>query len=187
VGTSERRRRAVAAALKTPGVTDVVDAIGVVVSGARTEPDAALARDLRQALAYDSFTPDERIRTVVSNGWITLHGALSRAALVRLVAANRYGLHAMHEEPFGMAVAEMVRGGCIVWVPRSGGQVEIVGGHPRLTYATREEAVASILRTLADPAEQAALRAHLAARRDLLSAERFMREIRDTVARFPAA
>jgi glycosyltransferase involved in cell wall biosynthesis len=122
-----------------------------------------------------------------AGGWITVHGALSRAELVRLIAANRYGLHAMHEEPFGMAVAEMVRGGCIVWVPRSGGQVEIVGGHPRLTYATREEAVASILRTLEDPAEQAALRAHLVARRDLLSAERFMREIRDTVARFPAA
>ena len=80
VDTSERRRRAVGAALRTPGVTDVVDGIGVVVSGSRIGPDAALARRARAAFRDDSFAPEERIKTVVSGGWVTLHGSVDHLA-----------------------------------------------------------------------------------------------------------
>ena len=44
------------------------------------------------------------------------------------MATHRYGIHGMREEHFGMAPAEMARAGAIVWVPRGGGQTEIVGG-----------------------------------------------------------
>jgi hypothetical protein len=81
-----------------------------------------------------------------------------------------------------MAAAEMVRAGCVVWVPDGGGQVEIVA-EPRLTYGSVDDAVTKILRTLRDPAEQAALRVHLATRWPLLSTEHFMREIRAAVAK----
>jgi len=107
----------------------------------------------------------------------TLYENLSREALGALLARQRYGIHGMRDEHFGMAPAEMVAAGCIVWVPDSGGQVEIVGD-ARLTYGSVEEAVARILAVLRAPAEQGALREHLAAMATRFSAERFVREIR---------
>ena len=55
-----------------------------------------------------------------------------RRASARLMATHRYGIHGMREEHFGMAPAELARAGCIVWVPRGGGQMEIVGHEPAL-------------------------------------------------------
>jgi glycosyltransferase involved in cell wall biosynthesis len=86
----------------------------------------------------------------------------------------------MLEEHFGMAPAELVRAGCLVWVHDGGGQVEIVDD-PRLVYGSVEDAVAKIVATLRDPHEIATLRKHLAARGARFSAERFMREVRTAV------
>jgi glycosyltransferase involved in cell wall biosynthesis len=113
--------------------------------------------------------------------WIRVHENLPRADLVALVARQRYGIHGMREEHFGMAPAEMVRAGCIVWVPDGGGQVEIVD-EPRLTYRSVDDAVAKISRVLDAPAEAAALRQHLATRAATFSAQRFMDEVRQAVA-----
>ena len=110
----------------------------------------------------------------------TLHENISRAALVDLVSRQRYGIHGMLEEHFGMAPAELVRAGCLVWVHDAGGQVEIVDD-PRLTYGSVEDAVAKIVATIRDPHETATLRKHLAGRGALFSTERFMREVRAAV------
>jgi glycosyltransferase involved in cell wall biosynthesis len=120
-----------------------------------------------------------RIRA--AGDWIQLHEDLPRAELDALIGRVRYGIHGMREEHFGMAPAEMVRAGCIVWVPDGGGQVEIVGD-ARLTYGSIEEGVAKITRTLGDADEQARLRAHLATRASLFSTERFMQQVRAAVA-----
>jgi glycosyltransferase involved in cell wall biosynthesis len=96
---------------------------------------------------------------------------------VRLIAGHRFGIHGMREEHFGIGIAEMVRAGCVVWVPNGGGQVEIVAD-ARLRYDSVEDAAKKIVRVLQDPAELATVRAHLAARRDLFSTEHFVREIR---------
>lgn len=109
---------------------------------------------------------------------------LTRADIREAIAGHRYGLHGMREEHFGMAPAEMVRGGTIVWVPRGGGQMEIVGDEPALLYENEEEAVEKILRVMADPAEQARLRAQLATRGERFSTARFVAEIREIVAAF---
>ena len=79
-----------------------------------------------------------------------------------------------------MAPAEMVRAGCLVWVPNDGGQVEIVADG-RLTYDSVDEAISKIVETLRDPHEEATLRKHLAERQERFSPERFMREIRAAV------
>ena len=113
--------------------------------------------------------------------WIRLHENLSRPELVQLVASQRYGIHAMREEHFGIAPAEMVRAGCIVFVPDGGGQVEIVGSEAPLRYRTNDDAVAKIVSVLTDPGEQTRLRAHLAMRRELFSVERFVQTIRSVV------
>ena len=61
------------------------------------------------------------------------------------MATHRYGIHGMREEHFGMAPAEMARAGCIVWVPRGGGQMEIVGREPVLMYDSEDDAVEKIV------------------------------------------
>ncbi len=147
---------------------------------------AAVRREVPAARLHIVGTPDDRpyyrrIAARARAAAFSVHESLSRAELVSLVAHQRYGIHGMLEEHFGMAPAEMVLAGCVVWVPNGGGQVEIVD-EPRLTYDSVEDAVAKIVRVLRTPAEQDALRAHLAARAPRFSTDRFMREIRAAVA-----
>jgi glycosyltransferase involved in cell wall biosynthesis len=123
-------------------------------------------------------------RLVAENvSWITLHEDISRAELASVVARHRYGIHGMEEEHYGISVAEMVQGQCIVFTPRGGGQTEVTGGDARLTFSTVDEAAAKILRVIEDREEQEALRAHLRLRREHLDAARFVREILDIVRR----
>lgn len=78
--TTDERRRAVAVAHRVPGVLDVVDAVGVVVSGTPAAADLVLLHSVRRALEWESFAPDERIQTTVANGWITLRGSVDHVA-----------------------------------------------------------------------------------------------------------
>ena len=116
--------------------------------------------------------------------WIEFRQNLSRDELRELMAAHRYGIHGMREEHFGMAPAELVRAGQIVWVPRGGGQMEIVGEEPMLMYDTDDEAVEKIVAVMRAPAEQERLRGVLAQRGALFSTDRFVSEIRDIVSSF---
>ena len=129
-----------------------------------------------------------RLEAIVAaeRGWVFMEGRRPRRELLRLVASHRYGIHGVREEHFGIGIAEMAKAGCLVFVPRGGGQVEIVGADD-LAYDGEPDAVARIRRVLADPLRQASLRAALAERTRTFSAERFMREMRDVVARFLAA
>lgn len=113
--------------------------------------------------------------------WVTLHENLARTELEYLLAHHRYGIHAMPNEHFGIAPAEMMRAGCIVFVPNSGGQVEIVGEEPRVRFDSDADAVEKIARVLDDARAQAELRTVLHARANLFTPERFMREMRAVV------
>ena len=116
--------------------------------------------------------------------WIDFRDNLTRDEVRALMAASRYGIHGMREEHFGMAPAEMVRAGAIVWVPRGGGQMEIVGREPALMYESEEDAVEKIARTLASAAEQQRLREELAAIGEQFSTARFMEQVRTIVNEF---
>jgi glycosyltransferase involved in cell wall biosynthesis len=148
----------------------------------------ARGRDVHLHIVGTADNPDyyTHIRRRVRDdaAWISLAEDLSRDDLAKLVSQHRYGIHGMAEEHFGMAIAEMIRAGCIVFVPRGGGQREIVEGEDRLSYATMEEAVQNILQVLGDAEAQSELREYLATRKDLFSTERFTRTIRDIVDRF---
>lgn len=126
----------------------------------------------------------ERVRALVRarSSWLHLHEHRSRRDLQQLIGSYRYGIHGMRDEHFGMAAAEMVEGGCIVFVPDSGGQVEVVGHDDRLLYTDPEDAVRKIVDVLRSPERQAALRAGLARRQGVFSSDRFMQAIRDAVA-----
>ena len=116
--------------------------------------------------------------------WIQFCDNLTRDDVRRLMASHRYGIHGMREEHFGMAPAELARAGAIVWVPRGGGQMEIVGNEPSLMYDSDDDAVAKIARTIGDAAEQQRLRGHLANVSERFSTGSFMRQVREIVDTF---
>ena len=119
-----------------------------------------------------------------ARGWITFRRNLTRDEVQSVFATTRYGIHGMREEHFGMAPAEMVRAGMIVWVPEGGGQVEIVGDAPGLRFALDEEAVDAILSVINDPHKEARLREHLAVQGERFSTERFTIAVREIVTSF---
>lgn len=115
--------------------------------------------------------------------WIHLEGEKYGPEKAEFLARHKYGISGCRNEAFGIAVAEMVKAGSLVWVPDGGGQKEIVA-HPGLIYSGRGHAAALILAALGEPAAEAALRYHLEARADLFSSGRFVEEMRGIVRRF---
>ncbi len=113
--------------------------------------------------------------------WIQFRDNATREELRSLMASYRYGIHGMREEHFGMAPAEMARAGMIIWVPRGGGQTEIVGREPLLMYESDDEALRRILKTLVSPAEQQRLRTLLAGTSAKFSTARFTEQVRAIV------
>jgi glycosyltransferase involved in cell wall biosynthesis len=113
--------------------------------------------------------------------WIEFRHNLTRDEVRQLMASHRYGIHGMREEHFGMAPAELARAGVVVWVPRGGGQMEIVGREPALMYDSDDDAVDKITRTLRDDAEQQRLRTLLAETAEQFSTDHFIRQVRQLV------
>jgi osmotically-inducible protein OsmY len=62
------------AAHRVSGVLEVANAIRVVLPGSHLRTDADIARAARRALEWDVFVPDERVRTTMTNGAVTLEG-----------------------------------------------------------------------------------------------------------------
>jgi glycosyltransferase involved in cell wall biosynthesis len=129
---------------------------------------------------------ERKIRAIVAQhpDWISIALDLPRAELIDRVAKCRFGIHGMVGEHFGIAVAEMVRLGCVCLAPADGGPAEILGGDPALLYQSPDDAVAKICRLLEDPSALAEARQRLEAQARLFSAERFMIEFREICAEF---
>ena len=119
-----------------------------------------------------------------SGSWFSISRDLSRADVRTLLTTTRYGIHGMREEHFGMAPAEMVRAGMVVWVPDGGGQVEIVGKASELRYADEDDAVNKILDVMQQPAEERRLREYLRVHGERFSHVRFMDDMREIVRTF---
>ncbi|MEN8261208.1 MAG: glycosyltransferase, partial [Pseudomonadota bacterium] len=118
--------------------------------------------------------------------WISFHHDLPRNDLTALVARNRYGIHGMVGEHFGIAPAELQKAGCITFVPDEGGPVEIVGNDERLIYHSVDDAVDKIYRVLRDADLRADVLEGVIGRADLFSETRFMTEIRKVVENYDA-
>lgn len=161
---------------------DAVLALGTFAPHKRIETIIEIVervRDRGHALALwiaGSRDPHHRVygRRVIAMAkerpWIALHESPSRSEVDSLLRRARFGLHAMSDEHFGMAVAEMAANGCAPLVPRDGGQVEIVEANDDLTYASVDEAVEKLARLAADRERTSAL-----ARKLVTSSARFSR------------
>lgn len=118
-----------------------------------------------------------------NQNWIILEGSVSLQRKMELVAEHKFGIHGRANEPFGIAAAEMVKAGCIVWVASGGGQVEVVN-HPGLIYKDIEDAVNKIEQVLKNQTMQVSLRKHLSGQAKKFSEERYQQEIRNVVSQF---
>lgn len=110
------------------------------------------------------------------SGWVTIAEDLPQAELHARMRRARYGVHAMVDEHFGIAAAEMARAGCLVFVHDSGGLIEVVGGRTALRWASADDAVARIHALATDPARAVTLSGDLAAHAARFSTERFVSE-----------
>ena len=118
-----------------------------------------------------------------NKGWIFIEGLAIGNKKIEYLNQHKFGISARRYEPFGIAIAEMVKSGCIVWVPDGGGQREIVN-HPGLIYTDIGDAANKIEQVLKNEEVQLNLRNHLAEQGKKFSSEKFMAEIREVVNEF---
>jgi osmotically-inducible protein OsmY len=64
------------AAHRISGVLDVANDVEVRPDGTFTRSDADIALAVRHVLEWDALVPNERIRSTVSDGWVTLEGGV---------------------------------------------------------------------------------------------------------------
>lgn len=62
------------AAHRISGVLDVANDLEVKPAGTFVRSDADIALAVRHVLLWDALVPDERIKSTVSDGWVTLEG-----------------------------------------------------------------------------------------------------------------
>jgi len=137
----------------------------------------------------DQSRYEARLRELVREHrtWADLHISIPRADLSKLAARCRYAIHAMRDEHFGIAPAEGLLAGCVPFVHASGGQVEIVGGHPALCFDSREDAVRKIVPVVRDGNLQRELRDFLRPRAEMFTPAAFMRRVLKETAAMLAA
>ncbi len=73
-----KRLAAQDAARRVIGVLDVANDIEVKARGGFARTDTEIAQAVRRTLEWDVFVPDEKITSTVTDGWVTLEGAVER-------------------------------------------------------------------------------------------------------------
>ena len=112
-----------------------------------------------------------------AGGWIEFAEDLSREETNQLISRCRYGIQPMIGEHFGMATAELAKGGCLVFAHDSGGTPEVLAD-PALLWNTEDEAVTRITVLMGDGEANAAARQRLAAHSRQFTSDRFCEELR---------
>ncbi len=126
----------------------------------------------------DTYVTQVKAAAAAQGSWVSVALDAPREYLLDRVAHCRFGLHGMAAEHFGIAIAEMIKLGCVVFAPDDGGPAEILGGDTRLLYSTSEDAVDKICTVLSQPSVLDDIRAKLHTQADTFSAERFVTEFR---------
>ena len=114
---------------------------------------------------------------------MSFEGRLDEPSKNALIAKHGFGISGRKNEPFGIAVAEMVQAGAIVFVPDNGGQVEIVN-HDTLVYGSVPDAIDKIDMVLGRQDLQIILHEHLEKDAQQFSVDNFQTEIKIIVSEF---
>jgi glycosyltransferase involved in cell wall biosynthesis len=137
----------------------------------------ALKLHLCGQLESDAYGKKIKALCDANRDWVIAEGPVTGARKSELLARCRYGIQMRSAEPFGIAVAEMVKAGALVFAPDCGGQAEIIE-HNCLLFESEATAVEKIDAVLRSDNLQNTLREHLAAKSDKFSAEVFMGRLR---------
>ena len=118
-----------------------------------------------------------------NNSWCFLEDPVYGKKKLDFIAGHKFGISGRANEPFGIAVAEMVKAGCIVFVPDGGGQTEIVS-NADLVYKNKDDAAEKINRVLKNSVIQSDLRDYLFKQSQKFSTEKFKQEVKNMVCDF---
>lgn len=137
---------------------------------------------LRIVGALNDSGYSRRIRAFAQRNrdWTIVEGPLWGEAKWKLLSECGYGIHGCSAEAFGIAVAEMVKAGCIAFAPDGGGQAEVLS-NPALLYRDADDAVEKIVGMLADAERQEATAEHLSRQAGKFSAAVFVAGFRAMV------
>lgn len=128
----------------------------------------------------DDYTRSVK-RMAEKHEFVHFEGKVEYSRLVELIETHKFGLHGRDNEHFGIAVAELIAGGTIPFVPSDGGQCEIVGQLNALMYDSKDDAVTKTDSVLSNEAKQRCLRDSLPDIEAQFGAERFRDEMRTVV------
>jgi glycosyltransferase involved in cell wall biosynthesis len=131
------------------------------------------------------YTATLRSAAARAGSWIEFREDLSREDTNRLIGECRYAVQPMIGEHFGMATAELARGGCLVFAHESGGTPEVLGDGA-LLWKTEDEAVTRISALTDDTALRETVRRRLRAHARVFTTERFCDQLRQLTERWVA-
>jgi len=117
------------------------------------------------------------------NQWIIFEGIVSRKKFTDIISQHRYGIHGKKDEHFGIVIAEMIKAGCIVFVPNDGGQIEIVNNE-ELIYSNVTEAAQKIIKILKDKEKQEEVLQNLKISAKRFSTAIFKKSIQEVIRNF---
>lgn len=169
--------------------------LGRIIPEKRIEQAIEIVKKVRERLnfkalhlhliggAENKYFKKLRHRTKSYQDWIFWEGPVYGSIKFELLQKHKYGLHCRPFEPFGIAVAEMIKSGCLVWVPKGGGQEEIVS-HLDLIYNHVDDAVEKIVRVLEDEKKRVFLQKHLEKQALNFSTETFIGLVKELISRF---
>ena len=168
--------------------------LGRIAPEKRVEESIAILKKVRRkghklhlhiigAIENDSYGKRTKRLVKDNSEWVIHEGRLFEDDKIRMLTRHRFGIHACKGDAFPGAVVEMVKAGCITFVPNEGGQVDIVN-HSALIYGDLQDAIDKIQRVLKDDALQTELQNHVAMQADMFSNDRFVVEIKDVVQEF---
>ena len=135
--------------------------------------DRAYAREIR--------------RLAATRPWVLIREDLEQPELFDLLRRSRFGVHAMVDEHFGIAAAEMCRAGCVTFGHHSGGLIEVLDARAELLWDTPEDAVRLIVQVLRDAGRGRALSLHLGDHASRFSCDRFCVRVGEVVDAFVGA
>lgn len=112
-----------------------------------------------------------------NSSWLSWEKNTTREDMINLVSIHKYGIHGMLHEHFGIVVAEMIKAGCIPFVPNGGGQVEIVQDR-RLIYEDQKDAIQKIFNIINNEVIQKDICKELSKRSSQFSTKVFVESIK---------
>lgn len=132
--------------------------------------------------ALDDSPWGEKLKALAARHerWVFLEGRTFGQKKRELIAGHRYGIHTRDNDAGPVAVAEMVKAGCITFVPSSGGQTEMADA-PMLGFSDEEDAARKIGAVLSNVELQGSLRQHLAQQSSKFSVEDFQSGVSEII------